>query len=298
MTYKFLIVTPLLNGAPYLLSCIKSVRRAFAGQHYRHVVVDAGSSDNPQSVIADENDPNVVLLLEQGSSIYEALNAGKRDYCFEWFYQLNVDDIILRSGVNSIVEAQKQHPGKVLVGGCISVYSEVHQFRLRFPIETPSIASAFLSNIYIPQPSAFIPKVVFSLGGDFSSTLKFAGDTRFWINAQERGVQFHYVREVVSIDRVGSLNARFSKTHQHELAELRKELRATGVRRSLTSLVLYVIRNTCEYARYSRRSTPEFHCEWTTLSGIMGFYFSLSVCRLLVTHPECRGQYESLGRLR
>lgn len=94
-TVSALIVTTVLNGANWLPAALDSV----AGQswpHWRHVIIDAGSTDGSIAIVKEraERDSRIVLCVRPGVKFYPALLDGfdqrlPQDKILSW---LNADD--------------------------------------------------------------------------------------------------------------------------------------------------------------------------------------------------------------
>jgi teichuronic acid biosynthesis glycosyltransferase TuaG len=60
---KVSIITPTYNGENYIAATIKSVQQQ-SYQHYKHIIVDNGSTDDTNAIIADfaKNDSHIIHI--------------------------------------------------------------------------------------------------------------------------------------------------------------------------------------------------------------------------------------------
>ena len=241
---EILIVTPLLNGERFLAACLRNVETVFSGLRYRHVVVDAGSSDASSAIFTSERVQNAEWLSIPGCTIWKAINSATRLRKFDVLYQLNVDDLVLPSIRRAIHDLflWPDATRSVMVGGCVSLYLQTSEFRIKWVPYEVRPAELLGVGAYIPQPSTLIGAEVFGQVGFFSETLRYAGDTEFWLRCQRQGVRFVASHDILAIDRVHATNLRFSPIHIAEIEELRKKLRLTVVRKMITKTA-YMLAN-------------------------------------------------------
>jgi glycosyltransferase involved in cell wall biosynthesis len=106
---RFLVVTPILNGAHYLRQTLASVD-AQTHDHWLHVVVDAGSTDGTLDIVRESvaREPRRSLLTGPDRGLYdgvfkgfEALGGAPDDICF-W---INADDMVAPWAFATIAQA-------------------------------------------------------------------------------------------------------------------------------------------------------------------------------------------------
>src|ERR1700742_1505171 len=95
---RFLVVTPVLNGAHYIRQTLASID-AQTHDQWRHAVVDAGSTDGTLEIVRESaaREPRRSLLTGPDRGLYdgvfkgfEALGGTPDDICF-W---INSDDMV------------------------------------------------------------------------------------------------------------------------------------------------------------------------------------------------------------
>lgn len=109
------LVSILINNYNYGVFLARAIDSAL-GQSYPHievVVVDDGSSDDSQSILAGYEDRIVAVLKENGGQA-SAINAGFAASRGELICLLDADDLFVPHKVLAMVEVWRQYPGAVL----------------------------------------------------------------------------------------------------------------------------------------------------------------------------------------
>jgi glycosyltransferase involved in cell wall biosynthesis len=109
------VVTPTLNGMPYLRECIESVRR----NHLRdvevdHVIVDGGSTDG---TIELAQSYGLRILTGKDKGIFDAINKGSFNSRGDLLGFLGSDDVMLEGALEAITQAYRASGRRWVVGG-------------------------------------------------------------------------------------------------------------------------------------------------------------------------------------
>lgn len=145
------IITPLYNRKHLISRCVKSV----CNQTYKNleiIVVDDGSTDNPDDVLSElARDSRVRILRQSNSGVSAARNLGIETAKGEYIMFLDSDDAMLPPAVEWCVrEAEASHADCVTYAHCHCgteqeppIATEVHSILLT---EEESIKNAFQTN--------------------------------------------------------------------------------------------------------------------------------------------------------
>ncbi len=90
------VVTPTLNAAAFLGTCLASVEAQW-DDGIEHVVVDGGSTDGTLSIL--EASPRLRVLRQDGRGLYQALNQGLAAARGRYILFLNGDDLLLPGAI-------------------------------------------------------------------------------------------------------------------------------------------------------------------------------------------------------
>ena len=103
------IVTPTLNQGRFIEATINSIR-AQTYDHFEHIVVDGGSTDETLDILAATRAPTHALAVGARPGMYDAVNKGMRLASGEILAYLNSDDLYFPWTLETVVEAFGGHP--------------------------------------------------------------------------------------------------------------------------------------------------------------------------------------------
>ena len=98
---RLTILTPVLNAAHLLPTCIASTRLPDC----EHLFIDGGSTDGSRELIQRHTSNTTRLIDAPGSGIYEAQNIGINAAAEEWIYVMGADDRLRPDAVSKLLSA-------------------------------------------------------------------------------------------------------------------------------------------------------------------------------------------------
>ena len=116
------IVTPVLNGMPWLPETVASVARQRDDVDVEHLIRDGGSTDGSRVWLAGHAELGYRCALERDSGQTDALAAGFDQATGDVLGWLNADDILEPGALKKVIEAFETHPEAVIVSGaCLRI---------------------------------------------------------------------------------------------------------------------------------------------------------------------------------
>ncbi len=115
---KISVIVPTFNRAKYLPRSIGSVVNQTL-QDWELIVVDDGSTDNTQEVVASFNDARITYVYQENAERSAARNKGIAHYTGEWICFLDSDDEYQPDYLQELakfIENQKPSPGLIATG--------------------------------------------------------------------------------------------------------------------------------------------------------------------------------------
>ena len=116
------IVTPVLNGMPWLPEAAGSVARQGPDVAVQHLVRDGGSTDGSREWLTAHEALGFRATFERDGGQTDALIAGFADATGDVFGWLNADDLLEPGALSLVAEAFEANPDAVIVsGGCLHI---------------------------------------------------------------------------------------------------------------------------------------------------------------------------------
>lgn len=220
---RFTIVSPVLNGMPWLPEAIESVaaQRQGATFELEHLVLDGGSTDGSREWLKAHVDLGYTLVMEPDDGQTAALRAGFERATGELFGWLNSDDILEPGALQIAHDILAASPDVVLVSGaCLFIDANGRVFGAMPP--PPVATHEALVRVFLnpPQPSTFFRAETYRSVGGLDTSLNLTMDLDLWLKLTRAG------RYVVLPDRV---LARYrvhanAKSERMALASVRQDL--------------------------------------------------------------------------
>jgi len=201
---KISVVTVCYNCAHTLADTLESVRRQSHGE-LEHILVDGGSTDGTQDLVAKHNGRISKFVSEPDEGIYDAMNKGLCLAEGEFVAFLNADDMYTDDHVISDVVAAAE------AGDVDAVYGDLLYVRrddpgkvVRYWKAGEYLPGAFRLGWVPPHPTFFCRRRVFERFGAFDSAYRLAGDFELMLRLIERhGIRVGYIPRPLVRMRVG-----------------------------------------------------------------------------------------------
>lgn len=177
---SFSVVTPSLNQGRFVGAAIESVL-AQDVPDVEHIVVDGGSTDETQDVLARY--PHLIVLRDEGRGQSQAINVGFRAASGEVIGWLNADDCYVPGAFEGVRRAVAEHPDAGIVYGNAEYIDEtgavVGDIR-----SGPFDLERLLNGVNaIAQPSVFMRATLLERIGLLDEGLHYVMDYELWLRA-------------------------------------------------------------------------------------------------------------------
>jgi glycosyltransferase involved in cell wall biosynthesis len=116
------IVTPVLNGMPWLPQAVESVARQRGEVDVEHLIRDGGSTDGSREWLAAHAELGYQLTMEEDGGQTDALAVGFDQATGDVMGWLNADDVLEPGSLRLVAKAFEENPEAVIVSGsCLRV---------------------------------------------------------------------------------------------------------------------------------------------------------------------------------
>lgn len=222
---KFTIVSPVLNGMPWLPEAIGSVarQREAAALELEHLVFDGGSTDGSREWLESNEGLGYKLFLEPDDGQTAALRKGFERASGELLGWLNADDVLEPGALEAAHDVLVSGPDVVMVSGACLFIDVAGSITGVMPTPPVPTFDALVRTRFNPaQPSTFFRASAYRAAGGLDPGFNLAMDTDLWLKLAKHG------RYVVLPDRV---LARYrihagAKSERMAVASAREDLRA------------------------------------------------------------------------
>jgi glycosyltransferase involved in cell wall biosynthesis len=222
---RFTIVTPVLNGMPWLPEAIRSVasQREGAALEVEHFVFDGGSTDGSREWLTGHAELGYRLWLEPDDGQTAALKTGFDRASGALFGWLNSDDILEPGALEAAHSVFVSQPDVVMVSGaCLFIDTLGRVFGAMPTVPVPTLDGLVKARMNPAQPATFFRASAYWAAGGLDVGFNLAMDLDLWLRLARQG------RYVVLPDRVLAryrVHAR-AKSERLAVASAREDLRA------------------------------------------------------------------------
>jgi glycosyltransferase involved in cell wall biosynthesis len=201
------VVTPTLNGMPYLKDCIASVKKNQSPDYeIDHVIVDGGSTDGTLELAEREG---LRILTGKDKGIFDAINKGSFNSKGDLLGFLGSDDLMLEGALQTIARAHRQSNRRWIVGGI--VWIDKHGNYLGELKAPPSWMSARMHVCLDWNPimhmATYFTRDLFEELQGFNIEYKDGGDFDMFARALAKEPYERVRQQIVCFRRTGSNNS-------------------------------------------------------------------------------------------
>ena len=224
------VITPVLNGARYVQTCLDNVlQQEVPG--LEHIIVDAGSSDGTLGIIGAfaSRHAYVRLLVNPGQRQSDAMNAGTEAARGDFIAILNVDDFFEPGALRRALAcaASLRSPG-LIVGNCALRDETLRITKMFRPIRRLSLRALLCGYMHPINPSSYLyHRALHHAVGGYRSDLDYTMDADFIYRALEAAAEVRRVDEhwgnMVEHGGSKTVQDREAGRRESRLAELQEE---------------------------------------------------------------------------
>jgi glycosyltransferase involved in cell wall biosynthesis len=196
------IITPVYNGAAYLMPLIESVRQQDY-PHIEHIIIDDGSTDNGETINLLKKYPHLRWWSRENHGQYATMNEGLNAARGEIICFISADDLMTGKAISTVVNWLKDHPNHDAVYGLTDYISKNEKpltikYFVRFsPLKYyPYFAHIQHCSLYISK------KYLLSKNLIFNPNIRLVGDYDWIIRLLKENIRLGFVNNVLSIIRV------------------------------------------------------------------------------------------------
>jgi glycosyltransferase involved in cell wall biosynthesis len=172
---RFTLVTPVMNGMPWLPACVASIDAQRADVELEHIVLDPGSTDGTRAWL-ESNARAATLVFESDRGQVDALQKGFARATGDVLGWLNADDVLAPGALARVARAFADHPdAQIVTGTCALVDEDGAPAGSIVPPRDPDLATLLRTVTGLPQPATFFRKRAFD-GFDARYRLIFDND--------------------------------------------------------------------------------------------------------------------------
>lgn len=172
----FSIITPVLNGMPYIRECVESVRAQEVA--YEHIVCDGGSTDGTREYLATID--SITFLPGPDNGQGDALVKGFAVASGRYANWINADERLLSGALERIAAAFERHPEAGVVTGD-GRYIDAEGHVLSGLDGMPTDAGMIHFRYYLSQPSTWFRLDLFRRIGGLDARLNYCMDPDLYI---------------------------------------------------------------------------------------------------------------------
>ena len=185
---RFSIVTPVLNGMPWLPEAVASVQRQRAEVKVEHIILDGGSTDGSRQWLETHAASDATLVLEPDAGQTDALIRGLRRASGDVLGWLNADDILEPQALLRVAKALKGRREAVGASGAALLIDPRGDVVGGLPTPPCGTRECLLRHPHNPtQPATFFRRDIYEAVGGLNPSLDLAMDADLWLRLTTRG---------------------------------------------------------------------------------------------------------------
>jgi glycosyltransferase involved in cell wall biosynthesis len=284
---KVSVVIPNYNYGHYLGDAIFSVLRQ-SYEDLELIIVDDGSTDDTRSLIYRYSDPRIYWYFQPHKGISAARNFGIHHSRGEYIAFLDADDYWAPTKIEEQVKSiRSQNELGLIYSGFFLIDQDRQVIAKRSPVKAfgPSLKMLLLGNIISgSSTTAFVPRHVFDVAGEFDEQIMSAEDWDMWIRISEK-FKILAIDKPLAFIRLHSQNttSNIDSMDVHQQAVIRKFFQnhdlPPDIKRLRRRAFANVKLSTSNFAFTQKKfkKSAQLSCE-----SLLLFPFSLKACSILL----------------
>lgn len=199
------VITPVKNGAQFLLECLDSIINQ-TYQNWELLIVNDNSKDETQLILDEysKKDNRIKVYQNKGKGIIEALQTGYSQSSGEYVTRMDADDIMTANKLQLLVDKLIVNGKGFIATGFVKYFSETtlgegyfnYQEWLNGLMQTESNFSDVYKECVIPSPCWMTSREDFEACGGFTSNL-YPEDYDLTFRFYKQGLKVVAVKEVI-----------------------------------------------------------------------------------------------------
>lgn len=182
------IVTPVLNGMPWLPEAVESVARQRSDVEIEHIIRDGGSTDGSREWLTAHEALGFRATFERDGGQTDALIAGFADATGDVFGWLNADDLLEPGSLPLVAEAFEANSDAVIVsGGCLLIDSDAAVIGAIQTPPHPEFDRLLRHPTNLAQPATFFRAEAYRQAGGLDRRFNLAMDVDLWFRLASTG---------------------------------------------------------------------------------------------------------------
>jgi glycosyltransferase involved in cell wall biosynthesis len=182
------IVTPVLNGMPWLPQTVESVVSQREDVEVEHLIRDGGSTDGSREWLAEHLEMGFQLALEKDTGQTDALALGFDSATGDIFGWLNADDVLEPGALKKVVSTFEANPDAVIVGGrCLQIGPDDAILGVIPAPPRPEFDQLLRHPTNLAQPATFFRAEAYRQVGGLNRRYNLAMDVDLWFRLAKIG---------------------------------------------------------------------------------------------------------------
>lgn len=202
------VITAVRNGAAHIAQTLESV----IAQDYpyvEHIVIDGGSTDGTQDIVARYRDRIAHFVSEPDRGLADAWNKGVRLSRGQYIAFLNSDDYYLPGFLSSSVAASIGSKREVIYGAIQVLGTNDMPLRI---VDGTFDATRIAFGFCFRHPECLVHRALFEQVGLFDERVRIAVDADFMLRCLRAGAIFRKSRGAVCMRRGGMSDRHWTRT--------------------------------------------------------------------------------------